>query len=220
MSGEDDAAYRRSVRNMSFVLAAIVITIFAAIFVPPYVFPSHDNFQRSVSMDSPFFGFTLHLDLNTTTPASSGHVLITGWLNSTSSSLENITTSNSWPLGLSGLWGKICTSGWPIGVGVMKGHYDQDNYTLGKLLPIPQPACPSQSEVPSYFILEPHSSKALVDIGGSPQYWIIQTDYTFGYTLNAGLPEGAGPNQLPTGVYTAILADEWGEVVTANFLVS
>ena len=221
MSGDDDAAYRRSVRNMSFVLAAIVITIFAAIFIPPIVFPSHDTFQRSVSLDSPF-GFTLHLELNTTSPAPGGHVLLTGWLNSTFGSLENLTASNSWPQGLSGLWGRICTAGWPVGVGVMKGHYDQDNYSLGSLLPLPRPAvsCPVQLGVPSYFILESHSSKALVDIGGSPQYWIIQTYYTFGYALNEGLPAGAGTNQLPSGVYTVIMADEWGDVLTTNFLVS
>jgi len=38
--------------------------------------------------------------------------------------------------------------------------------------------------------------------------------------LNEGLPAGAGTNQLPSGVYTVIMADEWGDVLTTNFLVS
>ncbi|MDE1853409.1 MAG: hypothetical protein KGI38_06650 [Thaumarchaeota archaeon] len=218
----DDAAYHRSVRNMSLVLAAIVITIFAAIFVPPYVNPNHDVFQSSVSMDSPF-GFTLHLTINTTSPAPGSGVLIMGWLNSTSGSVENLTTANSWALDQNGLRGKICTSGWPIGVGVMKGHYTQDNYTLGTLIPLPRPlvSCPVQAAGPSYFLLkpQPHSSQAFVEIGGVPQVWTIQTSYAFGYAPNEGLPGGSGPNQLPSGVYTAVVADEWGEVLTTNFLV-
>ncbi len=217
----DEVAYRKSVRNMSLVLAAIVIVVFASIFIPPYVFPPRSTFQDSASLDSPF-GFTLHLLINTTSPSPRGHVLITGWLNSTSDSIETVNASNSWIQGSEKLWTKPCTSGWPIGLGVMQGHYTQDNYTLGALLPLPHPLyyCPAQVGAPSYFLLEPHSSKALVDIGGSPQYWVIETSYTFGYTLGEGLSGGSGPNQLPTGVYTVVLTDEWGDVLTTNFLVS
>lgn len=206
---------------MSLVLAAIVIIVFAAILVPPYVFPPSDTFQKAASLDSPF-GFTLHLEINTTSPAPGGHVLITGWLNSTSDSIETVNASNSWIQGSESLWTKPCTSGWPIGLGVMRGHYTQDNYTLGALLPLPQPLyiCPLQSGTPSYFLLEPHSSRALVDIGGSPQYWVIESSYTFGYALWEGLSGSAGAGQLPAGVYTVVLADEWGDVLTTNFLVS
>jgi len=209
---------------MSLVLAAIVITIFAAIFIPPYVFPAHDNFQRAVSLDSPFLGVTLHLTVNATNVAATGHILISGWVNSTSASIANISASDSWLQGPASLYRQPCTSGWPIGLGVMAGHYTQDNYTLGHLLPtaVPSPGCPSEAGSPSYFLLEPppHSSKTLVDIGGSPQYWILQGNYTFGYVDWLGLPGGSGPNQLPHGVYTVVLADEWGDVLTTNFSVS
>jgi len=47
----DDIAYRKSVRNMGLFLAAIVITIFAAIFIPPYVNPPHNAYPQSVSFD-------------------------------------------------------------------------------------------------------------------------------------------------------------------------
>lgn len=207
----DDLAYRKSVRNMTLVLAAIVITIFAAIFIPPYVNPYHDVFQPSVSLDSPF-GFTLHLEVNATSPSPGSRVLLTGWLNSTSGSVENVTAADSWALNQNGLWGRICTSGWPIGLGIMRGHYTQDNYTLGTLIPLPRPlvACPLQAGAPAYFLIESHSSKALVDIGGAPQVWTIQTSYAFGYA----------PNQLAAGVYTALVADEWGDILTTNFLVA
>ncbi|MDG6910611.1 MAG: hypothetical protein JRN08_09600 [Nitrososphaerota archaeon] len=212
MSSVDDVAYRKSVRNMTIVLAAIVITVFAAIFIPPYVYPYHDVFQPAVSLDSPF-GFTLHLEINSTSVAPGGGVLLTGWVNSTSSSIENVTAADSWALPQSGLWGKICTSGWPIGVGMMQGHYTQDNYTLGTLVPVPRPlvVCAVYAETPRYFIFEPHSSKALVTLGGNPAIWDIQTSlsfrqYTSGY-------------QLQPGVYTAVVADEWGDVLTTNFRV-
>ena len=96
----------------------------------------------------------------------------------------------------------------------MEGHYTQDNYTLGNLLPIPQPLeqCPAQAAAPSYFLLEPHSSMALVDLGGKPAFWTIQTGLLFKEYLSG--------YQLQLGVYTAVLADEWGDILTANFLVS
>jgi len=75
---------------MSLVLAAIVITVFAAIFVPPYVYPLHNVFRSTVSSDSPF-GFTLHLRINTTSVPHAGAIVLTGWVNSTSSSIENLS---------------------------------------------------------------------------------------------------------------------------------
>ena len=197
---------------MSFVLAAIVITVFAAVLIPPYFARPQANFQASVTFDSPV-GFNMHLTLNTTSPASGGHVLITGWLNSTSNSLENISASDQWALPVAKLWTSPCTAGWPIGLGIMKGHYDQVNYTQGTLLAILKPAssCPAQSGTPSYFLLEAYSSKALVDVGGSPQYWRLQSSYSFGYPSS---------QSMPTGVYTVLMADEWGDVLTTNFRVS
>ena len=211
MGSEDDVEFRKSVRNMSLVLAAIVITIFAAIFVPPYVNPVRDVFQPAVSYDSAF-GFVMHLQVNTTAVSSGGGVLLTGWVNSSSSSIEDINASNSWALNQGELWGKICTSGWPIGLGLMRGHYTQDNYTSGALVVIPQPLCPVQSATPSDFLLRPHSSEALVTINGTAQIWILQTSLAVG--SNTALAH------LIPGVYTAVLADEWGDVLTTNFVVA
>ncbi len=210
---QDDAAYRKSVRNMSVILAAVVITVLAAIFVPPYVNPVHDVFQSPVSYDSPF-GFVMHLELNATSVPAGGGILLTGWINSSSSSIEQVNASDSWAFDQAQLWGKICTSGWPIGVGLMRGHYTQDNYTLGTLISVPRPyaACPAQAGTPSDFLLRAHSSEALVTIGGTPQLWVLQSSLAFGRDVSG--------NPLSPGVYTAVLADEWGDVLTANFLVT
>jgi hypothetical protein len=105
----------------------------------------------------------------------------------------------------------------------MAGHYTQDNYTLGTLFSLPQPlvGCPVQAATPSYFLLEPHSSKALVVFRGTKSpTWVLQSSFAFGYAPGEGLPEGTGPNYLPSGVYTVILSDEWGDALTSNFRVS
>jgi len=219
----DDVAYRKSVRNMSFVLAAIVITIFAAIFIPPYLNPPNETFPQSVSFDSGF-GFTMHLTLNSTTMASVGNLLITGWVNSSSDSGETINASGNWAFPQSLLWERACTSGWPIGIGVMSGHYTQDNYTLGTPIQPELTAihCPV-SAPPQYFLFYPnHSSTAAAVVNGNPYHWTILMNVSMGqHSLSPNaIPGVPGPKGLPAGVYTAILADEWGDVLTANFRVT
>jgi hypothetical protein len=209
----DDIAYRKSVRNMAFVLAAIVITIFAAIFVPPYVNPPHNAFQRSVSYDFGS-GLTMYLNLNSTTLAPAGHILFTAWVNSSSDSVESLTAADSWAFPQSSLWEQQCTYGWPVGIGVMSGHYTQDNYTLGTLLrPSVSPIQCPPSGSPQYFLFYPHSFEALASINGNPYRWTIRMSLSFG-------SEALSPSGLPSGVYTAVFADEWGDVLTANFQVA
>jgi hypothetical protein len=165
----------------------------------------------------------MHLTLNSTTVAPSGKVTLTGWVNSSSNSIENVTTADSWAFSQSGLWETQCTAGWPIGLGVMRGHYTQDNYTLGTLLLLKHPltSCPEPGS-PRYFLLYPLSSKALAGIGSSPTLWVLQTGVSFGEdSLQPTASSGSGtPSELLPGVYTAVLADEWGDVLTTNFLVS
>jgi hypothetical protein len=218
----DDIAYKKSVRNMSMVLVAMAVVVFAAIFIPPYLFPSHEVFPSSVSYDFGS-GFTMNLTLNSTTLAAPGHLLLMGWLNSSSDSVENATAADSWAFSEGLLWVPQCTAGWPIGFGLMSGHYTQDNYTLGTLL---QPSvssvqCPA-SEPPQYFLFYPHSTEALAIVNGNPQRWTITMNVTLGQgSLSpSALPGVSGQAGLPAGVYTVVLADEWGDVLTANFRVS
>jgi hypothetical protein len=209
----DDIAYRKSVRNMGLVLAAIVITIFAAIFIPPYVNPIRNVYPQSVSFDSGF-GFTMHLTVNYSSGSPTWSALLSGWVNSTSPSIDNVTAADSWAFSLNALYTRSCTPGWPIGIGVMEGHYTGDNYTLGTLLPLnlSQSQCTGTSNSPNSFAFEPQTSKALVVLGGTPSFWTILTALNF---------TGTSPGYLlPSGVYTAVLADEWGDVVTASFFAS
>ena len=110
-------------------------------------------------------------------------------------------------------------------VGVMQGHYTQDNYTLGTLIRMPQPATSCPVSAPPQFILlypPPHSSQALASVNGNPVHWLLQTELSFGGRSMGGASQlgSPGSNELPVGVYTAVLADEWGDVLIDNFLVS
>ena len=224
MGSEDDLAYRKSVRNMSVILAVMAVVVFAAIFIPPYLSPYRDVFPGSATYDSPL-GFTMHLTLNATSLSPGGWVQIDGWINNSAGAIENLTAAGQWAVQQDLLVGRACASGWPIGVGVMKGHYTQDNYTLGALARLPQPETSCPVSAPPQFILlypPPHTSQALASVSGSPVHWLLQTDLAFGGPSlgPASQPGSPGPGQLAPGVYTAVLADEWGDVITANFLVT
>jgi hypothetical protein len=208
---DDDAAYRRSVRNMSLVLAAIVLVVFAAIFVPPLFIPPGKHFYTSSTVLSPY-GFDLVLQINATQLKSGDHLQISAWANSTSSQILNVTAKDNWPLNQNGLWGRICTAGWPIGIGVIQGFYTNDNYTRGTLIPIPQPLCPVSSATPQYFLLEPHTTAAIASINGTLVHWTLQADLVFG---GAGFGSGA-----TRGVYTVVAADEWGDVTFLYFTMT
>jgi len=216
----DDVAYRKSVRNMAAVLAVISIVIFGALFIPPYLNPSHDEFQSSVSFGSAF-GFTMYLTLNSTTISPLGQILLTGWLNSTSQSIQNVTSSDSWAYPLGSLSAEPCIGGWPMGFGVIQGHYTEDNYTLGTPIPLNQTLMGCLSSLPQYLLLYPQSSQAQASINGSLTPWLLRMELTLGQGSlrpNA-IPGVPGPSGLPPGVYTAVLADEWGDVLTTNFVV-
>lgn len=73
---EDGKAYRRSVRNMVLVLGAIVLTVFATIFIPPIVNPVHEQFNQTGYSDS-VYGFRLNLRLNATQVAAGNGVAAT-----------------------------------------------------------------------------------------------------------------------------------------------
>lgn len=218
----DDVAYRKSARNMAIVLAAMAITIFAAIFIPPYLNPSRDELQSSASLDSGF-GFTMYLTLNSTAVQPLGNVTLTAWLNSTSDSIQNITTLDSWVYTQGGLLRLPCIGGWPMGLGVLRGHYTEDNYTLGTPLPLAPPKVDClPSSPPQYLLLYPHSSQAQASINGSLSPWLLRMGFTFGFDSLApdAIPGALAGTGLPQGVYTAVLADEWGDVLTASFQVS
>jgi len=208
---EDDASYRRSVRNTVIVIVAMVAVLAAALFVPPLVNPLHEQFNNNSSVVSPY-GISLTLRLNGTQAAAGEGELITAWLNSTSSQVANLSAASSWPMGTEGLWTKMCTNGWPLGVGLMAGYYTADNYSLGSLVRIPMPliGCPMMAGTPGFFLMQPRGSMAIVKVNGALSQWDLTS--VLG-VASAQLSPQRG------GVYTAVAVDEWGDVAIAHFRV-
>ncbi len=210
--GQDDAAYRRSVRNTIMVIAVMAVIIAAALFIPPLVSPVHEQFNSATSVASPY-GLSLNLKLNGTQLAVGQGEAITAWLNGTSSQVANISAADGWPLGPKGLWTRICTNGWPLGVGFMAGYYTSDNYSLGSLVlvPMPLPPCPEQIGPPSSFLLQSRGSTAIVKLNGNLTEWELTTTLAL---------SGTQPSLQRGGVFTAIAVDEWGDVAVAHFRVN
>ncbi|HXW37666.1 MAG TPA: hypothetical protein VEJ36_07185 [Nitrososphaerales archaeon] len=208
---EEDVEYKRNVRTMSFVLAAIVITIFAAIFIPPIVNPLHEEFQSSASVNSAE-GFQLTVRENATKITEGGAVNMTGLMNNTSNVILNDSTSDQWPY--SGLYSYPCRNGWPMGFGIMQGYYTSDNYSLGQLLrlvtPVPEP-CPVGGSPPDYILLEPYTPYSIASTASGLERWTLSFSLT-----TSGYISGNGTGHF-SGVYTVILADEWGDVVVTHF---
>jgi hypothetical protein len=209
---EDDAAYRRSVRNTVIVLAAVVVVIAAALLVPPLVNPIHEQFNNTTSVASPY-GFVLSLRLNGSQLTAGQGETIMAWVNSTSSVVANVSAASNWPVGPQGLWTRICTNGWPLGVGLMSGYYTSDNYTLGSLVHIPMPlvSCPISISTPGSFLLQPLGSTAIVKVGGTLAEWDL--------TSTLGLAGNQFSSQKD-GAYTAIAVDEWGDLAIVHFRVN
>ena len=208
----DDVSYRRSVRNTIIVIAVMVTVIAAALFMSPLVDPLHEQFNSTTSIASPY-GLSLNLRLNGTQLSVGNGERITAWLNSTSSQVASVAAADSWALGPQGLWTRICTNGWPLGVGYMAGYYTTDNYSLGSLVPVPMPVvgCPVQTGAPDYFLFQSRNSTAIVSLNGVLAKWNLAATLAIGGP-QLGLQHG--------GVYTAIAVDEWGDVAVAHLRVN
>jgi hypothetical protein len=211
----DDVAYRKSVRNTVKVLAVVVAVIAAALILTAYLDVAPDTFQTSTSVASTY-PFTMSLAINTTSAQAADGIAITAWLNGTSpgSSVDNVTAASGWAFDETQLVWPRCQQGFPLGVGVMQGHYTQDNYTLGTLLPVHQslPPCRASSP-PAWFYFPSQESRVVVFFDGNLTYWNLDVSMTFG-------PASAGVSRLAPGVYTAVAADEWGDIALTNFRVS
>jgi len=209
MGAEDDASYRRSVRNTAALLVVVIIILIAGLVLQAYFVPLGSP-PTSTYAYSPN-GLTLSFTINTTHAFAPSGVIITVWINGTSST-ENVTAKNSWAVGPSLLWGSPCTPGWPLGIGVMHGYYDQYNYTSGTLLPLKPTVlyCPPPPGLPRSFLVEAYGSEAITNVNDSLLRWNLQTTLVLEKTSFL-------QSQLTGGTFTVIGADEWGDVAILHF---
>jgi len=198
------------VRNTAFLLLIVVIVLAAGLFLPAFFTPAGTLPTEAMAADPN--GLTLNISLNTTRVFAPSGVAVTIWING-SSAIENVTALDSWPLNQTLLWKAPCTPGWPMGVGVMLGYYDQYNYSSGALLPLNQPTagCPPSSGVPISFLVQAEGSKAIISMNGSDETWDLLTTLVL-------TKSSVTPLLTTSEVFTVIGADEWGDVVILHFV--
>lgn len=200
MGSQDEAAYRRSVRNTAVLLAVVVLIVAAGIAFQGAFSPAGaPATATSVLGDN---GLALGFATNSTFH-SSARVLLAARLNG-SSSILNVSASDAWAFSGAGLWKGQCIAGWPLGIGVMEGYYDQYNYSSGTLIPLKQAGCASGGG-PSSFLLQPGGSEAIVSVNSTLHRWDLVLTLTLSGSSYAGPPPSAGP-------LTVVAADEWGDV--------
>jgi hypothetical protein len=213
---DEDEVYHKNARNMALVLAAIVIVIFAAIFIPPLVNPVREQFAPEASVNSEY-GFSLSLALNATNTAPGTRLAFSVWVNNTSDQINNVTAEDNWPV--TNLSGAPCYANMPMRVGVMVGYFTESNFSLGVVYPLSSPLSDSNCALasgtaPSFFLFKPLGPEALVRASsGIVQLNISLTVSSNGYVIG-------GNSQLFTGVMTAVAVDEWGDSVVTHFIAN
>lgn len=213
-SSSDDEAYRKSVRNMTAVIAIVLAVLAASLIIPPLVNPVHEQFDRLSFTPSPL-GFNLFVAVNSTRITAGQAISVSAWVENTMDRINNLSASNRWPVGP--LWTEPCTSGWPIGIGVMQGYFTMDNVSAGRPLTLSYlaPRCPVSAYFPAFFLVQPHGSRAIVKLASGVQQWDLNTTASFTGYLTA-----QGETFPFRGVYTVVVADEWGDIALTHFLAS
>jgi len=120
--------------------------------------------------------------------------------------MNNVSTAAHWAVSLVVY---PCVRGWPLGVGLLPGHYVAANLTeKGDWVPYPLGwHCPANTTRLYYLFFSPQSSKATVKTDAGTQTWDVRQTITFTqmtYTFSAGQ-------------YTVVAGDEWGHLAFAYF---
>jgi hypothetical protein len=167
----------------------------------------------------PRIGLSLHLSLNATVMLSGDHLNITSWEFNTLNSYNELNQSNNWALPSLLDW-------WPCQsykhFQIFQGYYTISNITGA--IPLPEFPPGFGAECPyvgnTSYLLAPLSD--LLVVGGSSEpftsSWILSGYYP---TITQTLTNGSTYITLPftQGEYTVAYGDEWGDIVTASFMV-
>jgi hypothetical protein len=132
--------------------------------------------------------------------------------------VNNVTTANDWPYPNTGSLPCGDYDQFPIEYAVLQGYYDASNYTSASALTLYDPGvtylCPTVSASIPYFLFSPLSDDASFSFSsGQNNSYLLSADYSVtGYWTGSGIF-----HQFPPGVYTALVEDEWGNVVLLHF---
>jgi hypothetical protein len=130
--------------------------------------------------------------------------------------VNNVTTANDWPYPNTDSLPCGDFDQFPIEYAVLQGYYGTGNYTSASALTVYNTgvtySCPTMTAPIPYFLFAPLSDNASF-LSGPGSSYLLSADYTVtGYWTGSGTF-----HQFPPGVYTALVEDEWGDVVLLHF---
>jgi len=143
------------------------------------------------------------------------------WLNNTLSKNNFVTihyqktagrpTASGWPMeGLT----TGCVAGYPLGIGLLAGHYAANNVSDGQLVPYQFVfGCPGDQIILQSLTFLPHSSTAVAKTNFGTPTWDISSTFTYQNV-------GPGGYTLVAGEYTVVAGDVWGQIAFAYFSVA
>jgi len=134
---------------------------------------------------------------------------------------NRVSASSRWPVpGLA--VGPCGPLNYPIGVAVLSGNYDASNASSGKALQIYEPGvynCPLVLAGIASYIFQPSSDNASIygscqSGGGECISERVNSTVPF-----AGYYVGTTFTSFPSGTYTVVAGDEWGDLAILHFEV-
>jgi hypothetical protein len=132
--------------------------------------------------------------------------------------VNNVTTADDWPYPNPNSLPCGDFSQFPIQYAVLQGYYGTGNYSSTSALALYDPtaiyACPTVSATIPYLLFSPFSDDASFSFSsGQNNSYLLSADYSVpGYWTGSGTF-----HQFPPGIYTALVEDEWGDVVLLHF---
>jgi hypothetical protein len=134
--------------------------------------------------------------------------------------VNNVTTADNWRYPNTDSLPCGNFNQFPIEYAVFQGHYDASNYTSASALTMYDPGlflpCPTAEALPAYLLFAPLSDNASYPSGQGSL--MVSASYSVtGYWTGSG--NTAAFHQFPSGIYTVLAEDEWGNVVLLPYTV-
>jgi len=174
------------------------------------VYGACNGFQMVTSSSaSPAFCAQSYLQLHATAgPYMGSHQNLnaTIWEVNTLQSENRVEVAPSWS-GTLGISAQGCVQEFPIGLGLLEGHYVASNVSQGQLVPYPLVfSCPASLIALKSLTFQPNSSMAVATTNFGTPIWDISQSFVY--------------QNLSPGEYTVVACDEWGHTAFAYFSVT
>lgn len=210
------------------IVIAIIIIVIAIAVVSTYTVSSQKKTVPTFSMSGSTVSAvnsTLGLSLQLFAAPSnlSGSLAISAQVVNFRNVSNNVTGQDNWSYPVDSLNpSSPCDSPGEVGFGIFQGYYDQSNYTKATTLTLYNPTftylCTTQAFPNTFYSFQPHSDLVEIAYAGSLYNETISLFEQIGGYWSGEYATGTY-HVFPTGSYTIIAADEWGQVVLLHFVV-